>query len=82
MEKVSKHFQKKLVLDEITIKVEEGDVLCILGTNGSGKSTLLSILSGFLSSDSGTIFLNSRGNQLIPIRDNLETFRQLARVCQ
>ena len=30
MEKVSKHFQKKLVLDEITIKVEEGDVAVLV----------------------------------------------------
>lgn len=39
----------------ITFKVEEGQIVCLLGTNGAGKSTTLRTISGLLKPQSGTI---------------------------
>ncbi len=41
------------VLDGVTLNIEEGDRVCILGANGAGKSTLLKILAGLLAPDAG-----------------------------
>lgn len=52
---VTKRFKDKLVLDNISFKVEEGEIFGLLGPNGAGKSTLINIISTLLYSDSGTI---------------------------
>ena len=46
MRGVDKSFGPIDVLHEITLKVNEGEVLCLLGDNGAGKSTLIKTLSG------------------------------------
>lgn len=50
---VKKKYQKKEVLKDITLTVEEGECIGILGGNGSGKSTLLSTLAGVQKADGG-----------------------------
>jgi cobalt/nickel transport system ATP-binding protein len=42
-------------LDRITLRIERGEILAILGANGSGKSTLLKILDGLYFPSSGTV---------------------------
>ncbi len=54
-ENLTKFFGPKLVLKEIDLQVESGEVILILGANGSGKSTLLKILSGLISPTYGRI---------------------------
>lgn len=49
-----KHFKHK-ALDNVSFKVEKGDVFGVLGSNGSGKSTLLKVLGGIFEPDSGTV---------------------------
>ena len=51
MRKVDKSFGPIDVLHEISLKVNEGEVLCLLGDNGAGKSTLIKTLSGVPSTD-------------------------------
>ena len=48
------------VLSSLSLAVDEGDVVSILGRNGAGKSTLLSCMLGLLKPQSGTLFLNGR----------------------
>ena len=50
---VSKSFQGRRVLDELSLQVERGSVVGVLGANGSGKTTLLKVLLGLLPRDSG-----------------------------
>lgn len=60
---VSKIYNKNslnefLALDNINLKIDRGEFICILGRSGSGKSTLVNIISGLLASDSGEVSLN------------------------
>lgn len=55
VDKISKSFGQKLVLNELSLKAEKGAITSIVGENGSGKTTLLKIILGLLRSDAGTI---------------------------
>ncbi|MQF94047.1 MAG: ATP-binding cassette domain-containing protein [SAR202 cluster bacterium] len=55
VEKLSKTFDEKKVLDKLSFNVAEGEIVKISGNNGSGKSTLLKIIARIYSQDSGLI---------------------------
>ena len=67
---VSKSFQSKggtrRVLQNVSLSVERGEFVAIVGSMGSGKSTLLSIMAGLTSPDTGTIHID--GEPLREIR--------------
>jgi len=48
------------VLKGISLKIEDGDFVVILGASGSGKSTLLNVISGLEAPDTGNIFYDAR----------------------
>ncbi len=52
---ISKAFDGKQVLDNISIKIERGDRIAFVGQNGQGKTTLAKILIGLLPPDSGKV---------------------------
>lgn len=52
---ISKKFDNKIVLDNISFTVEEGDIFGLIGPNGAGKSTLINILTGLLDANDGNI---------------------------
>ena len=66
---ISKHFAGAHALTDVSIAVEPGQVLCLLGDNGAGKSTLIKILSGFHPPSSGSIFLNGQETRFADPRD-------------
>jgi ABC-type uncharacterized transport system ATPase component len=49
---------KRIALDNISLQIEPGEFVTIIGGNGSGKSTTLNIISGLLQPDSGQVLLN------------------------
>lgn len=55
VENITKRFNDKLALDNISYEVEEGEVFGFIGPNGAGKSTLINIMTSLLVPDSGTI---------------------------
>lgn len=57
---LSKRFEDKSVLEDISFSVKRGECLGIIGPNGSGKSTLLKLLSGVERSTAGRIELNGK----------------------
>ncbi|MEY8764580.1 MULTISPECIES: ABC-F family ATP-binding cassette domain-containing protein [Clostridium] len=54
-ENISKNYGEKILLDNISLGINEGDKIGIIGINGTGKSTLLKILTGFEVPDGGKI---------------------------
>lgn len=50
-----KRFDKKLVIDDISFEVSDGEVLAIVGFSGSGKSTILKLICGLIDADYGDI---------------------------
>jgi simple sugar transport system ATP-binding protein len=58
LKSVYKSFGPVDVLQDISLKVHAGEVLCLLGDNGAGKSTLIKTLSGVHAPTSGQIFMD------------------------
>ncbi|HDV5710774.1 TPA: nitrate/sulfonate/bicarbonate ABC transporter ATP-binding protein [Legionella pneumophila] len=60
IENLSKSFKKApsqhlLVLEDVNFKLQEGEIVALLGKSGSGKSTLLRIIAGLIAPSSGTV---------------------------
>jgi ABC-2 type transport system ATP-binding protein len=66
---VSKRFGKTFVLDRVTLSIEEGELLGVVGMNGSGKTTLLKVLIGYYRPDQGTILY--RGVPVHKVKEQL-----------
>ena len=59
---VSKSFSGRAILQNISLPVEQGTTVGLVGANGSGKSVLFKIICGFEKPDQGSVYV--RGNQL------------------
>jgi iron(III) transport system ATP-binding protein len=57
---ISKRFGERVALDRISLDVDRGQVLCLLGQSGCGKSTTLRIAAGLERPDSGLVFVSGR----------------------
>lgn len=67
LDQVSKSFSGRRVLSDVSLDVEKGSTVGIVGANGSGKSVLFNIICGFLTPDSGQVYV--RGQALGKGRD-------------
>lgn len=50
-----KRFGSKYAVDDISFSIDEGEIVGFLGPNGAGKSTTMNIITGYMSSTSGTV---------------------------
>jgi ABC-2 type transport system ATP-binding protein len=57
---ITKFFNRRRVLDEVSFSVRSGEVLGLIGPNGSGKTTLFECLAGLMPANAGTIRSNDR----------------------
>ena len=55
---LTKNFGDLTALDDVTVSLEQGQIVGLLGPNGSGKTTLIKILNGLLQPESGSVTIN------------------------
>jgi ABC-type sugar transport system ATPase subunit len=64
VENISKSFGVVKALEDVSLRLRQGEVLGLIGDNGAGKSTLVKILTGFHKPDAGRIFVFGEETQL------------------
>ena len=57
---ISKSFDGQPVLQDISIELNKGELVCLLGVSGGGKTTLFNVISGLLKPDQGQVFLDGK----------------------
>ena len=67
VQNISKYFDKKRILNDISLKLKKGESVAILGPNGAGKTTLFYILMGLLKPDLGKIKLENKNITALPM---------------
>lgn len=55
---LTKHYGDKKAVNDISFVVNDGEILGFLGPNGAGKSTTMNMLTGYISSTSGSVLIN------------------------
>ena len=58
LKNVSLAFGVAPVLDDVTLSIEQGERVCLIGRNGEGKSTLFKLIDGSIKPDSGEIIFD------------------------
>jgi ABC-type sugar transport system ATPase subunit len=72
---IQKSFPGTKVLSDVSLHVNKGEVLALMGENGAGKSTLVKILGGLYQPDNGEILIN--GNPITiksPLHPDFRTY--------
>jgi len=65
--KISKSFDKKPIVRDISINIQRGEIVGLLGPNGAGKTTTFYIIVGLISPDSGSIIVDKVDVSNLPI---------------
>jgi len=60
IEHLKKHFGKQIVLDDINLTINQGEIICIIGQSGSGKTVLFRHIIGLIFPDGGRIILDDK----------------------
>ena len=63
---VSKSFGGKPVLKDVSMELNRGELVCLLGVSGGGKTTLFHVISGLLAPDRGQVLLDGRDITNVP----------------
>lgn len=73
-----KRFGPQLVLGGISLEIEQGEVIAVVGPSGVGKSVLLKIITGLLPADSGSVMVD--GDEITKVKSERERRRILKRM--
>lgn len=76
VDQVSKSFGKKIVLNDVTLKIEKGQIYGLIGPSGAGKTTMVKLMVGMEKADSGTV--NLLGTEM----PNLEMLQNIGYMAQ
>ena len=60
VKKISKSYDSKKIVSNVSIEVKTGEVIGLLGPNGAGKTTCFYMITGLISPESGKIFINKK----------------------
>ena len=75
LDKISLKFGRKIILDNLSLKLNSGQVLGLLGPNGAGKTTIFNLICGLLTPDFGSIIINSELVNKYPIYQRTLRFK-------
>ncbi|WP_162151114.1 ATP-binding cassette domain-containing protein [Haploplasma modicum] len=80
LEKINKSFNNEIILKDISLEIDSSEIFGIVGLSGTGKSTLLKIMNGFLSPDTGLIYVDnillSKDNKLDIVKKTATIFQE------
>ena len=72
---ISISFETRKILDNISFKINPGEILGLLGPNGAGKSTIFNLITGLLKPDYGRIFFGNKDATNYPIYTRTREFK-------
>ena len=72
---ISLFFDKRKILENINLDLNEGQILGLLGPNGVGKSTIFNIIIGLLKPHYGSVFMNNDNITALPIFERTKKFK-------
>ena len=75
LDKISLKFGRKTILENLSLKLNNGQILGLLGPNGVGKSTIFNLITGLISPDYGSIVINSKVVNEYPIYQRTLKFK-------
>jgi len=75
LDKISLKYGRKIILDNLNLKLNNGQILGLLGPNGVGKSTIFNLITGLISPDYGSININSEIVNKYPIYQRTLKFK-------
>ena len=67
LKNISLSFNKRQILDNISLTIREGEICGLLGPNGVGKSSIFNIIIGLLKPDFGEVYIDKKNVNNIPI---------------
>lgn len=70
-DKLTKKYDDHVAVNNLDLKVKEGEIFCLLGANGAGKTTTINLLLGFVQPTSGSAFINQ-----LNVHENLKTVKR------
>ncbi len=71
-EKINKRFKSHHVVNNVSISINQGEIVGLLGPNGAGKTTAFYMLVGLIPIDSGTIQIGDREISRLPMHKRAE----------
>ena len=74
LEKISLKYGRKIILDNLNLQLNNGQILGLLGANGVGKSTIFNLITGLISPDFGSIIIDSNLVNKYPIYERTLKF--------
>ena len=79
---LSKAFNGQVVLEDISLEIQKGEILVILGESGTGKSVLLKHMIGLLKPDQGEIYMDSQNITRLSEKDLLKMRKNMGYLFQ
>lgn len=71
LKNISKKYNDKVVLSEVNLNIEEGEVFGLIGLNGIGKTTLIKIILNLIDADAGEGFICDKNIKIPESRENI-----------